>query len=234
MNLDVSAGLWFAVIALGVYHGVNPAMGWPLAVANGLSARRGRAVFTTLLPLGAGHLLAMAIVLVPFAALSWYAQWGREIRIVSGALVLLFGLYKLADRRHPRFLVRIRPSQLTLWSFLMATAHGAGLMLVPIVLGLCARASVTSAPDGLASAVSAGHQSFTVLVSADIATALLVAAAHTLAMVGAGLVLAWLVYRHLGLRFLRQSWFNLEAAWALSLVVAGGMGCALAIVTATP
>ena len=96
-------GLWLTVIVLGIYHGLNPTMGWPLAVANGLTARRSAAVFATAWPLGAGHFLAMAIVLVPFALLASYVEWSRTLRLVAGAVVLLFGVYRLIDHRHPRF-----------------------------------------------------------------------------------------------------------------------------------
>jgi hypothetical protein len=196
--------LWLAVVAIGAWHGLNPSMGWPLAVANGLGERRPSAVFATFAPLGLGHLLAMAVTLLPFAVLGSLLAWGREIRIGAGALVTLFGLYRLIDRRHPRWLARVRPTQLALWSFLIASAHGAGLMLLPFALGLCA-------------ASPAGPQP----VAANATTALAVAVVHTLAMLGAGLAAAWVVYRHFGLRMLQRGWLNLEAVWGASLVVAG-------------
>ena len=100
---DASAvSLWAGVVAIGLYHGLNPAMGWPLAVANGMTDKRASAVFATWLPLGAGHLLAMALVLVPFALLAWMLEWGREIRIGAGLMVVLFGISRLFLRRHPR------------------------------------------------------------------------------------------------------------------------------------
>ena len=136
---SLAASLWAGVVAIGVYHGLNPAMGWPLAVANGLErqARRG-ACFATWLPLGAGHLLAMALVLVPFAMLTWMLQWGREMRIGAGAAGAAVRRCRgWCCARHPRWLARVRPTQVALWSFLMATAHGAALMLLPILLGLC-------------------------------------------------------------------------------------------------
>ena len=227
--MNATATLWLTIAAIGVYHGLNPAMGWPIAVANGMSARRADAVFATALPLGGGHFMAMAIVLVPFAWLSWYVEWSRSLRLAAGALVLLFGVYKLAERRHPRALARIRPSQLAWWSFLMATAHGAGLMLVPFMLGLCvtapaARTSAEPAMGGL------GHASvMNYLAQANVGTAVLVAAVHTLAMLIAGLGMAWGVYRYLGLGFLRRSWFNLDLLWGASLVVAGAAGIAAAL-----
>ena len=221
--MNATVAIWLTIIAVGLYHGLNPAMGWPLAVANGLTERRARAVFTTLLPLGGGHFAAMAIVLVPFAWLSLYVQWSREIRLGAGALVLLFGISKLVNRRHPQALARVRPTQLAWWSFLMATAHGAGLMLVPFMLGLCAPGDVaTVAPDS-------GHVTvMNYLARSNVATAVTVAAVHTLAMMLAGLGAAWAVYRYLGVQFLRRAWLNLDLVWGVSLVIAGAAGMALA------
>ena len=211
MNFD--AALWLAVVALGLYHGLNPAMGWPLAVANGLAERRAGAVLRTLLPLGGGHFAAMAVVLLPVAALGWVLAWSVPIRLAAASLVLAFGLARLAWRRHPRALARIPPRRLAWWSFLMATAHGAGLMLVPVMLGLCA----PSVNHGLPAA------------GGDLRVALLVAAVHTAAMLLAGIAVAWAVYSWLGLKFLRQAWLNLDLAWAASLVVAGGAGIWMAV-----
>jgi hypothetical protein len=103
-----TTALWLTVIALGLYHGINPATGWPLAVANGMADQRATSVFAILLPLGSGHLMAMAIVLVPFAWLNWYVELSRAIRIGTSAVVLLFGAFKLINRRHPR-LLRVFP-----------------------------------------------------------------------------------------------------------------------------
>jgi hypothetical protein len=200
-----AAALWLTVVAIGAYHGLNPAMGWPLAVANGLGERRGAAVFATVVPLGAGHFLAMAVVLVPFTLLAGILAWERSIRIAAALLVLLFGLFRLVDRRHPRFIARIRPTQLAWWSFVIATAHGAGLMLLPFALGLCAP----------------GRGAAPVAIDAGVATAITVAALHTVSMVAAGVTAAWVVYRYVGLRALTRGWFNLDVVWALSLVVAG-------------
>lgn len=215
-----TSALWLTVVALGLYHGINPAMGWPLAVANGMAERRARAVFATLLPLGGGHFMAIAVALAPFAWLGWYLEWSRAIRIGAGLAVLLFGAFKLIRRRHPRFLARIPPTRLAWWSFLMASAHGAGLMLVPFMLGLCA----APASDGT------GHDAvMSFLARANLDTALLVATVHTVASLLAGVGMAWLVYRYLGLPFLRRAWLNVDAIWGASLVVAGASGIVLAI-----
>jgi hypothetical protein len=163
--------------------------------------------------------MAVAIVLVPFAWLSWYVEWSRAIRIGAGMVVLLFGAFKLIDRRHPRLLARIPPTRLAWWSFLMATAHGAGLMLAPFMLGLCA----TPADE-------TGHAAvMSYMARANLGTAVLVAAVHTLVSILAGISMAWAVYRYLGLRFLRRAWLNLDVVWGTSLVLAGAAGIGLGI-----
>jgi hypothetical protein len=131
-----AAGLWLAVVASGLYHGANPGMGWPLAVSAGLMERSPRALLAALWPLTIGHLLAMAVMILPFALLVTLVAWQQPIRIGASLLVIGFGVFRLVYRRHPRALARIPPTQLGLWSFAVATAHGAGLMLVPIYLGL--------------------------------------------------------------------------------------------------
>lgn len=220
-SLQAHLALWLTVVALGAYHGLNPAMGWPLAVANGLAERRSAAVIRTLLPLGGGHLVSMAVVLVPFTLLSWVEAWSRPIRLAAGALLLAYGLYKLLQQRHPRFLARVRPTQLAWWSFLMATTHGAGLMLVPVALGLCAAPGDTvGAATGSAPAQAGLMQA----MAQGLSLAVAVSVVHTLAMVGAGVTVAWAVYRWLGLRFLKQAWFDLDRLWGASLVVAGAAG----------
>ena len=213
-----TTALWLTVVALGLYHGVNPAMGWPLAVANGMTERRARAVFATLVPLGGGHFLAIAVALAPFALLGWYLEWSHAIRIGAGATVLLFGAFRLIHRGHPRALARIAPTRLAWWSFLMATAHGAGLMLVPFMLGLCGAPSA----GGHAAVVDA-------LTAANAGTAMLVAGAHALASLLAGAGIAWVVYRYVGLGLLRRAWLNLDVVWGASLVLAGAAGIWLAL-----
>ena len=207
---------WAAVVALGAYHGVNPAMGWLLAVSNGMQARRASAVFRALPPIAAGHVLAMVASLLPFALLGAYMERLDALRLVAAALLIGFGLYKLRVPRHPRLLVRVGPSQLTLWSFLMATAHGAGLMLVPVVLGL-------QADGDAAHAAHMGHHAPAGFASANLGLALTAALVHTAAMIVAGGAIAWAVYRYVGLSLLRRAWFNLELLWAVVLVAVGGI-----------
>jgi hypothetical protein len=209
-------GLWLAILASGLYHGINPAMGWPLAVSSGLMERRARALFSALVYLTVGHVLAVLLVMLPFAMLTILLAWQREIQIGASVLVIGFGVFLLIRRRHPRVLVRIPPSRLALWSFAVAIAHGAGLMLVPIYLGLC------SAYD-----MDRGHRAAQTLIEANLGMALLVSGVHACAMMVAGGLLAWLVYRYLGLKFVSRSWFNLDAVWALSLVLVGALSLAL-------
>jgi hypothetical protein len=207
--------LWLALVASGLYHGINPGMGWPLAVSAGLMDKRPSALFRALWALSAGHLLATFLVLLPLAFLLVLAEWQRPIQLVASLVVICFGAYRLIARRHPRALARIPPTQLALWSFAVAIAHGAALMLVPIYLGLCQ-----------AYKLDAGHQAAGALMKASLAMTMLVSLVHVVAMVGAGGCLAWLVYRYLGLKFVSRSWFNLDAVWATSLVLVGALALA--------
>ena len=209
-------GLWSAVVASGLYHGANPAMGWPLAVSAGLMERSSRAVLAALGYLAAGHLLAMLVAMVPFALLAALFAWQREVQTGASVLVIGFGAFQLVRRRHPRALARIRPARLGLWSFAVAIAHGAGLMLVPIYLGLC-RPSDTDR----------GHAAAGALIDADLGMALVVSVVHAAAMIAVGGLLAWLVYRYLGLQFVSRSWFNLDAVWAASLILVGALSLSL-------
>lgn len=211
-----TAGLWAAVVASGLYHGVNPAMGWPLAVSAGLMQRSSRALLAALGSLAAGHLLAMLVVIVPFALLAVLIAWQREIQVGAGILVIGLGVVQLVLRRHPRVLARIGPRRLVLWSFAVAVAHGAGLMLVPVYLGLC------RSPD-----MDRQHAAAGTLIDANLAMALVVSIVHATAMIAAGASLAWLVYRYLGLKFVARSWFNLDGAWAASLILVGALSVAV-------
>jgi len=185
-------------------------MGWPLAVSSALMERKPSSLYKALLALSGGHLLAMAAILFPFSVLFFLVDWQREIQIGAACLVIALGVYLLINRRHPRFLARVPPSKIGLWSFLAAMAHGAGLMLVPIYLGICASIET-----------DAGHAAADTLISGNITIAALVAVLHTLAMTAAGGLLALGVYHWLGLKFLSKSWFNLDIVWALSLIIVG-------------
>jgi hypothetical protein len=213
------AGLWLAVIASGLYHGVNPGMGWPLAVSAGMMEKSPRALLAALSALAGGHLLAMLLMILPFSLLISLVYWQRQIRIGASLLVMGFGAFRLIDRRHPRALARIKPTQLGLWSFAAAIAHGAGLMLAPIYLRLCA-----------AEGLDRGDAAAGTLISANLGMALLVSIVHSGAMIAAGGLAAWLVYRYLGLRFLSRGWFNLDATWAATLVLVGAISLVFCVV----
>jgi len=213
------AGLWLAVIASGLYHGLNPGMGWPLAVSAGMMEKSPRPLVAALGALAAGHLLAMLVMILPFSLLISLVYWQRQIRIGASVLVMGFGAFRLIDRRHPRALARIKPSQLALWSFAAAIAHGAGLMLAPIYLGLCE-----------ANGLNRGDAAAGTLISANLGMAVLVSIVHSGAMIAAGGLCAWLVYRYLGLKFVARSWFNLETTWAATLILIGAISLAFCLV----
>lgn len=218
-SIGEHAWAWSAILALGAYHGLNPGMGWLFAASSGMQARRASGVFLALPPIALGHLIAMAAALLPFALLGVYLDRLDAIRALAGLLLVGFGVYKLLAQRHPRFLARIGPSHLTLWSFLMATAHGAGLMLVPVVLGLCTDAR----------GAHAGHRALLDLAAGGLGLTLLATTVHTAAMVLTGGAIAWVVYRYVGLGLLRRAWLNLDLLWAVLLIVVGGGALALAV-----
>ncbi len=188
-------------------------MGWPLAVSSALMEQRQSALWRALAALAGGHFLAMLGILLPFALMAALVEYQREIRIGAALMVIAMGTYIAITRRHPRILSRIPPSKLALWSFLVALAHGAALMLVPIYLGLC----------GL-DELDAGHRAVSEIMTTNGLLVLVVAKLHTAAMILGGGVLAFAVYRWLGLQFLSRSWFNLELVWAFSLILVGALG----------
>ena len=216
--MTTAAALWWAVVASGIYHGINPGMGWPLAVSAALMGRSQSSLFKAVGALAAGHLLAMGAILFPFTALLFVAQWQREIQIAAACLVIGLGVWLFFNRRHPRFLARVPPSRLALWSFLAAMAHGAGLMLVPIYLGICRTVDT-----------DAGHAAAQALMTSTAAIAVGVALVHTLAMTLSGGLMAFGVYRWFGLKFLSRSWFNLDLVWALSLILVGAISLFMAM-----
>jgi len=207
---DWQVGLWLAVIASGIYHGVNPGMGWPLALSAGLMEQKQRALFGALGPLAIGHLAAIFLIILPFSLLTVLVFWQREIQIGAALILISFGLFRFINRRHPLLLARIAPTRLALWSFVIAIAHGAGLMLVPMYLGL-------HQADEMASS----HMAAGTLMANSVVMALLVSLVHVVAMITTGGLTAFLVYHWLGLTFVSRSWFNLDGFWALSLIAIG-------------
>ncbi len=211
--------MWWAVVVSGLYHGLNPAMGWPLAVSSALMERSRQHLVFALGALAAGHFVAMLAILLPFSLLTGLTAWAREIRLVASLLVIAAGVYLLVRRRHPRALARVPPHRLALWSFLAATAHGAGLMLLPFYLG--------TDPHH---ASGAGHGGLSAAFEDGLAPAFVVAGAHTAAMVVAGGAMAIAVYAWLGLKFIAKTWLNLDIVWAASLVLVGLLSFAAAAV----
>ncbi len=165
-----------------------------------------------------GHLLAMLVVILPFSLLVALVEWQRQIQIGASLLIIGFGVFRFVNRRHPRALARIRPTQLGLWSFAVAVAHGAALMLVPVYLGLCRAADLDRS-----------YEAAGALINANLGIAVLVSVVHSVAMIVAGGFSAWLVYRYVGLKFVSRSWFNLDATWAISLVLVGVVSLALSL-----
>jgi hypothetical protein len=196
---------WLALAGLGVYHGVNPGMGWLFAVGRGLQERRRGAVLSALLPIAAGHELSI-IVVVLVVALTQALTPPHTVRLLAALALICFGIYTLArPRSHPRgFGMRVGILGLGLWSFLMSSAHGAGLMLAPVLLGL---------------PVAAG---FTDLRQLGVAAAL-AATVHVAAMATTMALVAVVVYEKLGVGLLRRNWFNLDLVWSVVLLTTGAV-----------
>jgi hypothetical protein len=213
---------WLALILLGAYHGLNPAMGWLFAVALGLQEGRREAVLKAFWPIALGH--AAAVTLVVAAVLAAQVVVPLEVlKYVGAAALILFGLYKLIRRKHPRWVgMRVGFKDLTAWSFIMASAHGAGLMLVPVLLGL----SGTMREMGHQAHEAHehwGHSVHLFLTDPTVLADLAAVALHTLAMFAVMAVVALVVYDRLGLTILKRTWFNVDLLWAGALVAAGGI-----------
>ena len=204
---------WLTLAGLGAFHGVNPAMGWLFAVALGLQEGTRGAVLRALPPIALGHAASVGVVVAAAAAASAVVP-APALRLAGGLAVLAVGLYKLVRRaRHPRWVgMRVGFRDLTLWSFLMSSAHGAGLMLVPLVLAVPAPAGGHAAHAQHAAAHAA-------LVPA--AGPVAVVAVHSAAMLAVAGAIALAVYGFVGVDFLRRAWLNLDVAWGAALVLAG-------------
>ena len=205
---------WLAVAALGAYHGIDPSMGWLFAVALGLQDHSRARVLWALAPIAIGHLVSIAVVVAMFALLQSIVaiEWLRP----AGALALIgFGIFRfLRPRAHPRWVaMRVNSAELAAWSFLMATAHGAGLMLFPVLIGM----------PGPPLPHYHHHEAMQALAhgSPGLARGTAVVALHTGAMLVVMGAIAMIVYEWVGLRILRSAWINLDAIWAGALIAAG-------------
>jgi len=198
------------MLLLGAYHGINPAMGWLFAVALGMQERKGSAVVRSLVPIAIGHALAIGSVVFSAALLGMVLPLA-PIRYATAAVLLSLGICSLIWHRHPRW-VRMRVGfwDLTVWSFLMASAHGAGVMILPVLLG---KRTVEAAHH------IAGHNRMPAI--AGPLTGLLATAVHTVAYLAVTGLVAWVVYHKLGLALLRRTWLNLSLVWAAALVISG-------------
>jgi hypothetical protein len=190
---------WNAMLVLGAYHGINPGMGWLFAVALGMQQGSARGVWRALPPIALGHVVAVGAVLV--------------VAAIARIVLIVFGCYRLWRHRHPRFGgMRVGFRDLTMWSFLMASAHGAGFMLLPWVMTMPADVSAAAGEHAAhAMSMSAGARW----------DGLLAVGVHTASYLLVMTLAAWVVYRKLGLAFLRTAWFNLDWLWAGALVIAG-------------
>ena len=207
--------VWFAILGLGAGHGINPAMGWLFAVALGLQEGRRRAVWRSLVPLAAGHGLAIACAVV-FAAALGLAIPLRWLKWLVALSLLALGVYRLFRHRHPRFGgMQVGFRDLTIWSFLMASAHGAGLMILPFVVG---GIPLPAASHSMGGGTGAGHV-LTAGVGGDGVVGLLVTLVHTAGYLLVTGVVAVLVYEHFGLKRLRSLWLNLDLIWAAALIL---------------
>jgi hypothetical protein len=204
-----STTLWLMLL-LGAYHGLNPGMGWLFAVALGLQKQKSSAVARSLVPIALGHALAVGCVVLTAVFLGLIVPLG-VLRSSVAAILLGLGMYCLVRHHHPRWVrMQVGFRDLTVWSFLMASAHGAGLMVVPVVLGN----TIVEAHCRMA-----GQNQFS--MSAGPVTAMLATGLHTIAYLAVTGLIAWVVYRKLGLALLRKAWLNFDLVWATALVATG-------------
>ncbi len=207
-------GVALAMLGFGAYHGLNPGMGWLFALSLGLQQRSARAIWTALAPIALGHAAALGSVALLVLAGAQFLTVGTA-QAMTAVLFIAFGIYKIFNYyRHPRWVgMRVGLRDLTWWSFLMATAHGAGLMIIPALLGIVDR-QATSGYNAQHNHLAAGG------------SMALVIALHTLAMLVVMAVVAWAVYKWVGLAVLRSRWINFDLVWAVALLVVGVIAAA--------
>jgi hypothetical protein len=211
---------WGVLLLLGAYHGVNPGMGWLFALSLGLQQRSSKAVLWALVPIALGHAIAIALTLAVVSLLEFKIPFAT-LKFMVAAILFALGLYRVFRSRHPRGAgMRVGFRDLTVWSFLIASAHGAGLMLAPVLLthpmhGMHHSINPT-APSGLAG-----------IAPSLLALAVLV---HTLGLIlvaGAVAILFYQFYEKWGLGLLRHTWFNFDLLWAFALIIAGAAALVL-------
>ncbi len=199
---------WIALAGLGAFHGLNPAMGWLFAVALGMHRQRGSAVAAALPPIALGHAAAIALVVALAVALSTAIEL-LPLQIATALLLVGWGVYIWLRRHRTRARIQVGFAELGVWSFLMATAHGAGVMLLPVILNLPATGGT-----------HAGHE-MPAAVGDSVGSAVVAVAIHTGAMLLVTGAIAYVVYRWVGLAFLRSKWINFDRIWSLALIASG-------------
>jgi hypothetical protein len=207
---------WLTLVGLGAYHGLNPAMGWLFAVSRGMQERSRRAVLRSLIPIAIGHELSIAVVAALVLGLSVVAD-SSVLRIGAAAALLAFGVFRFVKpRAHFRWTsMRVSERELTVWSFLMSTAHGAGLMVAPVLIGL--QGDVDSGH------ARAHDQADLSLLGGSLGSGAIGILLHVVAMLTVMAVVSVLVYDRLGLRVLRSAWINTDRLWAGVFVLAAGI-----------
>jgi hypothetical protein len=204
-----STTVWLMLL-LGAYHGLNPGMGWLFAVALGMQEQKSSAVARSLVPIAIGHGLAIGSVVLAATFLGMTLS-PALIRYSVAAILVGLGIFCLLRHWHPRWVrMQVGFRDLTVWSFLMASAHGAGLMVVPVLLG----SSTVEAQGRMR-----GHNHISAMASP--LAAMLATGVHTIAYLAVTGLIAWAVYRKLGLALLRKAWINFDLVWAAALVVTG-------------
>ena len=210
---------WWALSALGAGHGLNPGMGWLFAVALGMQEKKSRAVWRALPPLALGHALAVGAAALLAAALGQILP-ADALKYIVGVSLLTLGGVRLVRHRHPRYGgMRVGFRELTTWSFLMATAHGAGLMVLPLLVGRGGSEAI---------AVHAGHGTYTTYatllpISGLMDASLWATLVHTAGYLSVTGLIAVIVYRKFGLRLLRTMWINLDLIWGGALLMTGAL-----------
>lgn len=201
-------GSWEMLLFLGAFHGINPGMGWLFAVALGMQESRSAAVWRALVPIGVGHACAVAVA-VAIGLLAGIVLPTGVLRWPIAAILVMLGIQRLFRHRHPRYgSMRIGVGGLAIWSFLVATAHGAGLMVLPVWLRMSA---------------ASGDHSAHVHAGTSVASGLAATAVHSASYLIVMSAIAWIVYERLGVGLLRKAWINLDVIWAGALIASGAL-----------
>ena len=209
---------WVVLALLGAYHGLNPAMGWLFALALGLQEKRRAAVIAALLPIALGHAAAIAVTILALSIIQQVLPF-HVLKWLVAAIIFALGIFRLFRASHARGAgMRVGGRDLVIWSFLMASAHGAGLMLIP-VLWSHRTVAMHHAMSGPITSGSMGTSSAPLTAS----IVLLAVLVHTAAMLGVAGILAFAffeLYEKVGLKILRHTWFNFDLLWAVGLMIA--------------